>query len=78
MADGVRTGVQLGALKGLSMEKWMCWGSLGAAGVVGLLFLLDLILGMPFGGLSTTVDVLGILACVLVAYVSWDALKDVR
>jgi hypothetical protein len=78
MADGLRTGVQLGTLKGLSMEKWMCWGSLGAAGVVLVLFLLDLIVGQPFGGLSTAVDILGIVACALVAYVSWDALKDLR
>src|SRR5437660_12874898 len=39
----------LAALKGLSMEKWMCWSGLGASGLVFLLFLLDLITGYPFG-----------------------------
>jgi hypothetical protein len=60
------------------MEKWMCWGSLGVSGVLLLLFLLDVILGMPFGGLSTVVDILGLIACGLVAYLSWDALQDLR
>ena len=53
MGDGSRPGQRLGALKGLSMEKWMCWSALGASGVVLVLFLLDLILGFPFGKLST-------------------------
>jgi len=66
------------ALKGLSMEKWMCWSGLGISGVVFLLFLLDLILGIPFGGISMAVDILALLACGLVGYVSWDALQDLR
>jgi hypothetical protein len=60
------------------MEKWMCWSGLGVSGVVFLLFLLDLFVGIPFGRLSPTVDVLSLLACGLVAYVSWDALQDQR
>ncbi len=60
------------------MEKWMCWSALGASGVVLVLFLLDLILGFPFGKLSTTVDILASIACGLVGYVSWDALRDLR
>jgi hypothetical protein len=81
--------MQLGGLKGLSMEKWMCWSALGASGVVLLLFLVDLImgfasstgmglLGMPPGGVAKAVDIFAILACGLVAYVSWDALQDLR
>jgi hypothetical protein len=66
------------ALKGLSMEKWMCWSGLGISGVVFLLFLLDLIVGIPFGGISIAVDILALLACGLVGYVSWDALQDLR
>ena len=30
------------------MEKWMCLGSLIAAGLLTVIFLLDLIVGMPF------------------------------
>jgi len=60
------------------MEKWMCWSGLGISGVVFLLFLLDLIVGIPFGGISIAVDILALLACGLVGYVSWDALQDLR
>jgi hypothetical protein len=65
-------------VKGLSMEKWLCWGSMGVAGVLLLLFLLDLFLNFPFGGLSKFVDVLAVLACGIVLYLSWDAFKDLR
>lgn len=76
MASGDR---HLGTRKGRSMEKWLCWGSLGVSGVLLLLFLLDLFLKIPFGGLGRwVVDIIGALACGLVAYLSWDALKDLR
>ena len=45
------------------MEKWLCWGAAGVAGLLLLLFLLDFVLWMadvkgftPFGGLSPFVD----------------------
>ena len=50
------------AVKGLSMEKWLCWGSMGVAGFLLLLFVVDIPLGIPFGGLSIPVDIIGILA----------------
>ena len=65
-------------LKGWSMEKWMCWGALGVAGVLLLLFILDIALGIPFGGLSIVVDILGIVVAGLVGYLGWDSLQDVR
>ena len=66
------------ALKGLAMEKWLCWGSMGVSGVLLVLFLLDLFTRIPFGGLSRFVDILGVLSCGLVLYMSWDAGKDWR
>jgi hypothetical protein len=60
------------------MEKWLCWGSIGVAGLMLLLFLLDIIFSFPFGGLSPTVDVFGILASGLVLFLGWDALRDLR
>ena len=60
------------------MEKWFCWGSLGVAGVLLLLFVLDLILGIPFGRLDWFVNILGILGCGIVGYLAWDAFKDLR
>jgi hypothetical protein len=60
------------------MEKWLCWGSMGVSGSLLLLFLLDLFLKFPFGGLSKLIDVLGILACGMVLYMSWNAFQDVK
>ena len=61
-----------------TMEKWLCWGSIGVAGLMLLLFLLDIIFSFPFGGLSTAVDVFGLLASGLVLFLGWDALRDLR
>jgi hypothetical protein len=66
------------AVKGLFMEKWLCWGSMGVAGLLLLLFVLDLILSVPFGGISKPVDVLSVLACGVVFYLAYDAFKDLR
>jgi hypothetical protein len=58
------------------MEKWLCWGSLGVAGILLLFFLLDMFLGIPFGGIGWLVNIIGVLACGLVGYLAWDSLKD--
>jgi hypothetical protein len=64
-------------VKGLSMEKWLCWGSMGVAGVLLLLFALDLMLGIPFGQAGgIAVDICSILACALVIFLAWDASRD--
>jgi hypothetical protein len=66
------------AVKGLFMEKWLCYGSMGVAGLLLLLFVLDVALGVPFGRVSTAVDVFGILASGLVFYLGYDAYRDLR
>jgi hypothetical protein len=66
------------AVKGLSMEKWLCWSSMGVAGLLLLLFLLDLFLKVPFGGISVTVDIISILMSALVLYLGWDAMRELR
>jgi hypothetical protein len=60
------------------MEKWLCWGSLGVAGLLLLLFLLDLILGFPFGGIDWYINVVGILACGLTGYLAWESFREIR
>jgi hypothetical protein len=65
-------------VKGLSMEKWFCWAGLGVAGLMLLLFVLDAIMEIPFGGLSMTVDIIAAIACALLAYLSWNAYRDIR
>ncbi|MGH7168811.1 MAG: hypothetical protein ACRELG_00845 [Gemmataceae bacterium] len=66
------------AVKGLFMEKWFCWVSMGVAGLLLLLFLLDLFLSVPFGGISKSVDVLILLSCGVVLYLAYDAFRDLR
>ena len=58
------------------MEKRLCWASLSVAGFLLLLFLLDLIIKIPFGRPSLVVDIFIVAASGLVLYLSWDALKD--
>jgi hypothetical protein len=60
------------------MDKWLCWGSMGVSGLLLLLFLLDLFLSFPFGGISGVVDVIGILASGLVLFLAIDAMRDLR
>ena len=57
------------------MDKWLCWGSMGVAGLLLLLFLLDIPVSLPFGGF-VTVDIIGILACGIVIYLAWDASRE--
>lgn len=63
---------------GLSMEKWFCWSAIGLAGVLLVLFLLDMILEMPFGGISTSVDIISMVACGVLMYLGWNAYRDLK
>ena len=66
------------AVKGLFMEKWLCWGSMGVAGLLLLLFLLDMVVKFPFGGVNVVVDIFGMLASGVVLYLAYDAFRDLR
>jgi hypothetical protein len=68
-----------GLRKGRAMEKILCYGSLGVAILMLLIFLLDLVAGVPFGGGPfTTVDVLGLLASAIVIYLALNVKKDLK
>lgn len=58
-----------------NINKQLVFGSFGAAGFVAALCLIDLVLKMPFGG-SMLLDILFLLASAIVAYLAWDAYKD--
>lgn len=61
------------------MDKILCYGSLGIAILMFLIFLMDLIVGAPFGGGPfTTVDIFGVLSAAIVAYLAWNASKDLK
>ena len=61
------------------MEKLMCYGAIGVAAVLGLLFLVDLVAGIPFGrGPFIAYDIIGLLAGGIIGYLGFNALKDVK
>jgi hypothetical protein len=60
------------------MEKWLCWAAMGISGGLLVVFVLDLIIQIPFGGLNSIVNILAAVACGLVLFLSWDAFKDLR
>jgi hypothetical protein len=62
------------------MEKYMCYGALGVAALMFLLFALDLVAEFPFGGGDAFMiaDILGILASGVVGYLGYNALKDLK
>ena len=60
------------------MEKWLCWGSIGVAGLVLLLFILDLVVGIPFGQVNIFVDIFVIISAGIVLYLGWNAARDLQ
>lgn len=67
------------ATRGWVMDKKLCIGSLAVAGVMLVLFLVDIIAGFPFGGGAfVTIDVIGLLASAVLAYLAFSALRELR
>ena len=65
------------------MEKYLCYGALGVAGLMGLLFLLDLAANVPFGGGFNggpflIPDILGLLASGVVGFLGVNAMKELK
>ncbi|QVL34732.1 hypothetical protein KIH39_12730 [Telmatocola sphagniphila] len=68
------------------MEKGLCIGSMAVAGLLLLVFLLDLLLGFPFSraggsGFSSPyslVDICGILGSGILGYLAFNAYQDVK
>jgi hypothetical protein len=67
------------AVRGMSMEKRLCYVSLAVSVLLLVLFLPDMFLNFPFGkGISITVDIIVVICALLLGYLSWNALKDLR
>ena len=72
------------AVKGSSMDKWLCWSALSVSGLFLLLFLCDFIFSFtdlplkPFSGMDTTLDILGVLTSGVLVYLSFSALREMR
>jgi hypothetical protein len=61
------------------MEKGLCYATLAVAAVMALVFVADLAAGIPFGGNDFMIgDILGFLASLIVGYLGFNALKDLK
>ena len=58
-----------------NISKNLVFGSFGAAAIVALLALMDLVMKVPFAG-SMLMDILFLLSAGIVGYLCWDAYKD--
>lgn len=62
-----------------AMEKALCYGALGVAALMLLLFVLDIATGIPFGsGPFITYDILGLIAAGIIGYLGFSSLKDLK
>lgn len=60
------------------MSKALTIVGMVVAGLVGLVFILDLALSIPFDRASILMDVGAVISAGLLGYLSWDAMRDVR
>ncbi len=62
----------------METEKVLCYSSLIGAGLVTLLFALDLFLKIPFGGASRVLDVLFVLGGAFVLWQGFETYRELR
>jgi hypothetical protein len=62
----------------METEKVLCYSSLIGAGLVTLIFLLDLILKIPFGGASQVLDVLFVLGGAFVLWQGYETYRELK
>ena len=58
------------------MAKAMSFFGLAAGLLLALGFAADMFLGIPFGGANTTMDIGFAVSGLILAYMSWDALRS--
>jgi hypothetical protein len=61
----------------IAMEKWLCLSAMILAGLLLVLFGLDLALGVPFGRKAITNDILFIIAGGLVLWQGYETWREV-
>lgn len=74
---GVSTGTPAENLSMAGNAKGIVFGSMGVGALMGVLAIVDIALGIPFGG-QVSFDVMFILAAALVVYMGVDCLKGMR
>lgn len=58
------------------MPKALTWIGLVIAALLLLIFGLDLAMSVPFKGASTLFDITVIICCLVLAYLSWNTLRE--
>jgi hypothetical protein len=66
-----------GASTAMETEKLLCYGAMGTAGLVAVLFLLDILLG-TLGGQSIVLDVMFILGAAFVLWQGFETSRELR
>lgn len=60
------------------MTKNLIFASMGVAGLVALISILDMATGNPFGRYSITMDVLYLLGAGIVLYMGYETYRDLK
>jgi hypothetical protein len=62
----------------METEKYLCLGSIIAAGLVVLIFLLDAAIGVPFGRKSILLDILFLIGGGLILWQGLETYRDFK
>lgn len=60
------------------MPKALTIAGMVVSGLIALVFALDLVAGVPFGGANTTMDIGALVGALCLAYASWEAMRGIR
>ena len=63
---------------GMNFDKALCATALTVAGLLALIFLLDLVLGIPFGRFSIVADILVVIAAGLIVWQGVETWMDFK
>jgi hypothetical protein len=61
----------------METEKYLCYGAMGAAGLVAVVFLLDIVIGL-LGGQSAVLDIMFILGAAFVLWQGFETTRELR
>ncbi len=60
------------------MNKKLIFGAMGAAGLVALFAILDIVVKIPFGGYSIVMDALYLVAAGIVVYMGLETIREMK
>ena len=58
------------------MAKVLCISGLVISALLGLIFVADLAIGIPFGKVNTTMDIVFVLCAAITGYLSWSTFRE--